>query len=483
MAAVAAAVHARCLSFGFVGLDDRDLIVADQAFLTRPSSLWRAFGRSYLGVVDAGHAYYRPLVTASLALNARWSGAGALGYHATNVALHASTCALVLLLLRRIGLGRAASLGAALLFALHPVLTPAVAWIPGRNDTLLALFGVAAWLSYLRGARLLHVLLFAMSLLTKETAVALPLVWAAHALLLEPELRAPRSLGLHAAAWGALVAARMSLHPTTVTAGAAAPLAVLAGLFAGLGKLVLYVRPTVLAVAQDTPVWPGVASALALAAATAYVPGVRPRVMALGAAVFALLLLPPLLLTGLLALDQRLYLPAVGAVLMLAEIVRALAPGRGEALAYGGAALAVLAALTVGFQGVYRDERSFAREAVSGSPHCALAHLCLGQSDQRGGDDDGALAEYRAALALGPAEVAHNNIAVIEMKRGLWATAERELRDEIAQSPRYGKAQYNLAIVLRREGRPTESCAAATAAAALSPDDDGARAERARDCP
>jgi tetratricopeptide (TPR) repeat protein len=141
-----------------------------------------------------------------------------------------------------------------------------------------------------------------------------------------------------------------------------------------------------------------------------------------------------------------------------------------------------LGALTMAFEGAYRDRRSFAREAVSGSPHSALAHLCLGQSDQLDGDDDAALIQYRTALSLGPAEVAHNNIAVIEMKSALWPAAEAELRDEIALNPGYPKAWFNLGIVLRHQQRGPESCEAETTAASLAPSDDAIERERERDC-
>src|ERR1017187_9944822 len=43
---VALVVHARTIAFGFTGLDDRDLVVDDQAFLANPASLLRIFGRS-----------------------------------------------------------------------------------------------------------------------------------------------------------------------------------------------------------------------------------------------------------------------------------------------------------------------------------------------------------------------------------------------------------------------------------------------------
>jgi Flp pilus assembly protein TadD len=212
------------------------------------------------------------------------------------------------------------------------------------------------------------------------------------------------------------------------------------------------------------------------------VPGVRKRVVLLGAVAFVALLMPSLLLPGSLVLDQRLALPTVGVVVMLGEIVRALAPEGRLVVAIGGVAVAVFGAVSVAYEGAFRDARAFARGAVEGSPHSALAHFCLGQSYQRAEEDDRALVEYRAALALGPAEVVHNNVAVIYMRRAQWPDAEAELREEIAVNPRYARAYYNLGIVLRREGRSADACASETTALELQPDDAATRQERDRDC-
>jgi hypothetical protein len=477
VAAAALAVHGRSLAFGFTGLDDRDLVVDDQAFLSAPSSLWRVFGRAYMHVVDAGHTYWRPLVTWTLALDAQWSGVRPSGYHLTNLALHAVACVLVWRLLRSFDLGPGVTLAASLVFAVHPALASAVAWIPGRNDTLLAVFALAAWLALLRGRTAVHLAFFALALLTKETAYALPLVWGVHAGLLGVGPRG-RSLGLHAVAWAVLVGARILVHPADVTL----TLANASRLISALGALVLPVHLSVLADAQDVPVWPGVVALLALAAAARFVPGVRVRVVAVGAAAFVLLLLPSVLLPGTLVLDSRLYLPAVGIVVVLGEIVRALSLERRTLAAFAGVSVLALACVTVAFEGSFRDRRAFALDAVAGSPHSAMAHFCLGQSAQLDGDDDRALAEYRAALSLGRAEVVHNDIAVLHMKHARWAEAEEELRQELSGDPRYARAYYNLAIVLRREGRPDEACAAARDAMRLGADDDATALERDRDC-
>jgi tetratricopeptide (TPR) repeat protein len=478
---VAVVVHTRTIAFGFTGLDDRDLVVDDQAFLANPASLLRIFGRSYLYVVDPSHAYWRPLVTASYVLDAQWSGARPWGYHATNVVLHAVASVLVLALLRRFALGRRVALAAALVFAVHPALASAVAWIPGRNDTLVAVMALASWLLLLRKKWLLHLLFFALALMAKETALALPVLWAVQ--LFRGRGRQDRRRWLVAAAWGALIVARFAVHPEAPHATAEEILANGPLLAIALGKLVLPVRPTVLAVAGDLAAWPGVVAALGIALAAWRLPRARRGVVAFGALAFVVFLAPALAVPGTLVLDHRLVLPAMGVLIVLGEIVRALGPERRMLVAFAGVGVAALALVTVGFEGAFRDPGRFAREAVASSPRSPMAHFCLGQVEQRAGDDDRALVEYRTALSLGPAEVVHNDIAVIAMKDGRWPEAEAELRAELALNPGYATAEYNLAIVLRRAGRVTEACEAVESALAGSlASDEGVLRERERDC-
>lgn len=485
----AVAVHVRTVAFGFTGLDDRDLVVDDAAFLADPASLWRAFSpsRAYLHVVDASHPYWRPLVTASYVLDAQWGGARPLAYHATNVVLHAAASALVLALLRRFGVGRGVALAGALVFAVHPALAPAVAWIPGRNDSLLGVTALAAWLFWKKRRPAAHLACFALALLAKETAIALPLVWTAEALLTRrwPSGKA-RSLSWQRsalpAAWAAMVAVRLALHPAAAHGSLRALAANAALVPAALGQIAAPVAPAAMAALVDLPVWPGLAAAAVIALATVRGARVRRGVVLAGAAAFLVLLAPSMLVEGTLTLSQRLYLPAVGVLVVIAELARAAAPQRRTLIAFAAVAVAALAFVTMAFESAFRDPLAFGREAVASSPRSPLAHVCFGQALQRAGDDDRALAEYRAALALGPAEVAHNDVAVIAMKRARWDEAERELREELAVNPGYGTAYFNLAVVLRREGRFGEACDAAERALAQAPDDEGRRDERDRDC-
>jgi hypothetical protein len=74
-------------------------------------------------------------------------------FHTANVLIHALTAVLVFsLLLRLFGNDIAAALGA-LLFALHPVQVESVGWISGTKDLLCGFFSVAALLMYVRSVQ------------------------------------------------------------------------------------------------------------------------------------------------------------------------------------------------------------------------------------------------------------------------------------------------------------------------------------------
>jgi tetratricopeptide (TPR) repeat protein len=494
-ACVALAVHLRTVSFGLVDLDDRDLLVDDRPFLTSPGSIWRAFGRSYMGVVDMGHWYFRPFVTASYAIDARWGGAGVWAFHLTNVALCCLVAALLCEVLRGLRFSTGAAVAASCVLAVHPALVPSVAWIPGRNDLLLAVFCLAAWIAFCRdrdgGApawRWLHFAAFAAALLTKETAFLLPVVCVAHALLGPPAVRGTpptrTTWPWYVAGWSALAALRLALaRRSDLPVELADPIAIVRVLVASLGNLALPIDVAPIRATADLRVAPGVAAALGLALAAVYLPGVRRRVLALGLLVFAVFALPAAAAGGSLFLDSRLVLPAVGLAIAVAELAQAAIRETRTRIAVAVATVAGLAAVSAGYEGAFRDPRSFALAAVAGSPGSALAHLCLGRSYQGTGDDDRALAEYEEALRLAPAEVAHNNIAVIYMKRGEWDAAERELDGELALNPRYARAYLNRAIVMRRTGRLDRACADARQAEARSSDPgEEIRAEIERDC-
>ncbi|MGD0675656.1 MAG: tetratricopeptide repeat protein [Polyangiaceae bacterium] len=454
-------------------MDDRDLVVDDGPFLSGPDSLIRAFTRSYMHAVDRQHPYYRPLVTVSYALDARWSGVRPFGYHLTNVVLDVLASLLCCVLLRAVGFDRVlASLGA-LLFAVHPALGAAVAWVPGRNDLLLAVFALAAWICFLQDAqrpswrwRLAHLGFLALALLTKETAAVLPFIFGAHVLALRPERgridwTCGSIVGL-ALGWASCLAVRLAIQAKLGLRNVDGLDITQMGsrLAATLTQVLFPVNPSLVSVVSDVPTAPGLVVTTMLGLTAAFAPGVVHRRVVLGAVVFLVTAGPFLLLPGTVLLGQRLVLPVIGAVIVIAEIARSVGRDRRALVAFSGVTLAFLGLMTLGSESAFRSRRAFSRAAVDAAPHSPLAHFCLGESDQRDGAFDQALAEYNIALSLGPLEVVHNNIAVIYMASSRWHDAERELRDDLVIDPRHSRALRNLGVVLRHEGRLDEAAAA-----------------------
>ncbi len=125
--------------------------------------------------VEPGRTYYRPLSILSLALDKKIYGDNSSGFHLTNLIFHLlSTCLLFRLLRTRGVSGYGALLGCAL-WALHPRLTEAVAWISGRTDVLAGFFVLCALVlqgSRKRGTSLGVALCLLLGLLCKEVALA-----------------------------------------------------------------------------------------------------------------------------------------------------------------------------------------------------------------------------------------------------------------------------------------------------------------------
>src|SRR5437773_3308173 len=141
-----------------------------------------AWGQSHGG-------FFRPLFILSYIIESRIWPAHPLGYHLTNITIHALNSFLVL----KLGLRpldnlqlpartmKAAAGTAAALFLLHPSHTEAVIWISGRADLIATFFCLAAlcwYAGFARNRKWPHLAIALMmgvaALLAKESAVCLP---------------------------------------------------------------------------------------------------------------------------------------------------------------------------------------------------------------------------------------------------------------------------------------------------------------------
>ena len=142
---------------------------------------------------------YQPLSRMSLGLDLIW-GMNPVGYHLTNLILHAANAALFYFICRRLlvlalsmsnersWLLSVSSAFAALVFSIHPLRVESVVWATERRDVLSGFFVLCSVYCYLRAnctsrahkwSRLwatTAIVVYVMSLLSKATAITLPLI-------------------------------------------------------------------------------------------------------------------------------------------------------------------------------------------------------------------------------------------------------------------------------------------------------------------
>ena len=126
---------------------------------------------------------YNPLSTFSFAIEKHFIGTSPTIHHTTNVILHLVCTFLSYRFAKLIGLPLWAAAAVAIIFGLHPMKVESVAWITERKDVLYSAFYLGALINYVKwikdGKKRKYVfyiiILFALSLLSKIQAVALPL--------------------------------------------------------------------------------------------------------------------------------------------------------------------------------------------------------------------------------------------------------------------------------------------------------------------
>ena len=141
--------------------------------------------------------YYRPIFMLWMRLNDALFGFHPWGWHLTTVLMHVLATFFVFKLARRLSGRDDIGLITALVFGLHPVHIEAVAWVSGVTEALFAVLLIWSFLCFLDwredrpNARAYSLLLYALAIFSKETAVLMmPLVFA-YAWLYPGEERPP----------------------------------------------------------------------------------------------------------------------------------------------------------------------------------------------------------------------------------------------------------------------------------------------------
>ncbi|MBM4083392.1 MAG: tetratricopeptide repeat protein [Planctomycetes bacterium] len=486
---VAALVFLNSMHGSFIW-DDYDLLVQNTQIrnirrVLEPFSLehWRKQHMS------AG-AIYRPLRSASFALDFHFWRFDPFGYHLTNTLLHAANAAIVFLVLSALLRNPSLAAISAILFALHPVHGEAVIWLKNRSDLFaFAFFMLAVWL-FMRAARgdgvrhglfALALAFFLAAALAKETAIILPLVLTLAALGfsdLRPRLALARTLPFWALAALFVLARLASAHEGTLSSATMPPVHSAVPKTLGSYACLLFFPSHLNAdrsFAHDAA-WP---LGLVLLVALAVVPLItkwcnRPGCTLVAASgrvgfhvsrlkspsslvTFGLfwILITLLPVSNLVPLasrplaEQRLYLPSLGACVALASLAGVRPRRVGLLLALA----AVLAAGTLHRNHVWRTSRHLWADAVVKSPanRRALCNLSNAYRGQRNFHQAERL--LRRTLAADPTYVeALYRLAQTLHDKGDLSAAQKLYAQILEQDGRFWEAWHGLANVHQAKG-------------------------------
>src|SRR5580700_10261492 len=449
---------------------------------------------------------YYPLLHSAFWVEHRLWGDVVLGYHVTNILLHALSACLLVVILRYLRLPGAWLAG--FLFALHPVCVEAVAWISEQKSTLSAVFYLASALCYLHFDRsrrrpqyFLALALFVLALLTKTVTATLPaallvvlwwrrgrLDWKRDAMPLLPWF----ALG---AAAGAVteyvernfVGARGAEFALTL---AQRCLLASRAIWFYLEKLIwpanltfIYPRWTLDAAAWWQYLFPlGVLALLAPLLWLAVKKGRRGLLA--GFLFFVGTLFPALGFFNVYPFiysyvaDHFQYLASLGIIVPAAAGLTAAA--RRTSLAYSlracaaGVLLTALAVLTWRQSGIYQDAPTLYRATLARNPDCWLAHNNLGSELlETPGRLSEAISHFEAALRLQPNyPQTYNNLGIaLSNIPGRLPEAIGYFETAVRIQPDYAQAQNNLGLALSNlPGRLPEAIAHFEAALRTKPD-------------
>ncbi|QWV96429.1 tetratricopeptide repeat protein [Geomonas nitrogeniifigens] len=487
--------------------------------------------------------YYRPLLHVVYMACYYLFGLKAWGYHALNILLHAAVTILVFLLCEAV-LARensrhvtAFSLLAAMLFAVHPIHTEVVAAVMCVTDLLLTLFYIGCVYLHVRYLdrswyyKLLPAALFALALLSKEIAITLPLVLLVVDYLVEKRIAPLSRLVARYAPYLAVALCYLAVRGSVLGAFAPinrhpdlSPFQLILNTFPLAMRYAwkLIVPVELNAMYEFNPVRSlseplAVFSVLTVVAAVALLCGVarKTKTVAFGLVLAFVPLLPAFYIRAIPYpfAERYLYLPSVGAVLVLAGLlskhIQSPRAVRAWCVALSLVGCCYLVA-TVRRNTVWKDNYTLWSDTVLKSPDNAIVHANLGaalksmgrlseaiaqitfatQLDAsteffrqlgsayyQAGDRQEAVRQYEKAVALEPANgMAHNDLGALYGELGAYAKAIEHLEAAIRLDPSHADSHYNLGMAYLDAGMKDKAAEQFEASVRLNPDEPEFRA-------
>ncbi len=407
-------LYGRTLNFGFSPLDESNLILERIEWYKDVSNLPSLFSKGVFNNKNMGEQYYRPVLMLTFMTDTLIGNGSPKVYHLTNIILHIIASILCFLFFTRLLQSRRNAFLITLVFLVHPVFTHAVAWIPGRNDTLMAIFSLACFIffiDYLKYKKwhqlVLHYVFLFLCLLTKESAFVIILVLAIYYWLFS-EKKSCHCVSFYLLSWLMVGVAWVILKNSVIKTEVNFALFdykkifidASQALFIYIGKIFFPFNQAVLPTVKGTTIIIGVLVTIGLGFIILKYKVSGYRKVIFGLAWFILFLGIPLLLATFdgmgLHYEHRMYVPMIGFLLFL-SCLNIKIPNLTSWLVI----LIILFFIKtiLRFQ-VYRDSMSFTNAAVEESPNLPMSYNLRGAEFRKRNRLDLAEADFSSALKI-----------------------------------------------------------------------------------
>ncbi len=423
-------------------------------------------------------------------------GQHAWGYHLWSLLLHTGNALLGAWILSWITGNKKIGFVAGLLFALHPIQVEAVAWASALKDQLSTFFYLLTIIAYLHHRDLgskrgywFSLLFMLLGLLSKVMVVTLPVVlillddlaerkWWSRKMILEkiPYFALSIIFGL-VAIFGKEAVISSTTPLQTALMAVRSTVFYLQKLFWPTGFSVLY--PYSNAVSITTP--DILISAILVAALVIAVFVLRKWTrFPFAAFFFFLITLVPTFVNFskggnlYVASDRYTYLPSLGIFLLVATIAVMIWETKTRTIRkILNCVLALLVAIfcVLSFQltKVWASSELLFRNVIAHYPNSYAAHNNIGNVLRRRNDLDGAIVEFKAALASWAHPKVHSNLGAVYAKKGMVKEAEEQFDAAERLDPKTGEPDFGRGILYAGIGEYDKALAAYGRALAKEP--------------
>ncbi len=537
LASVIALIYLRTLSYSFIGIDENTLLIQKGAFNKEISNIPKAFSQHVFQTESNMESpgslhFYRPLLTVSFILDSQFSrnqpsgeedkGKGFSLFHFSNIFYHFIAVIGLLFVLLRMNIAPSLSFFFSLLFAVHPLLVQAIAWIPGRNDSLAG--GFILWSFYFllkefpptaiatsgnplskkkqiashennfsaltKGNPILnyclHFLFFTLALFTKENTVLFVPLCIFYLFFIHKNKQNVKKILLLIACYSLVSALWFLIRKNAVgeitlpsAAENASPDSFYSVFINNAPLLLQYIQKTiipiklaVMASVHDTNYFLVVLALVIFGAGVYFTNKNNRKEVLFGLLWFVLFLAPTLLFSYFEGMEHRSYLPAIGLIIAFAHLdtIQNLAKNKNRLMGIAGMVIIIFALITINRLPAFSNELNYWKNAYETSEYSAVVCRDYGVSLTENGELQKAEEVFKEGIRRNPEiKLIHYNLGVLYYHTNRFEESKAQLLEELKINSTNFMLFHLLGVIYKQENQSEKAAGMWEQAVELNP--------------